>query len=101
MKLRNVLAHAFVISSFVVSTAYADTVVKVTLIDKMGTPDLSKPLGLGMGLKAHMSTAKMAININPKVPAPGHVRFDVTKLASNLVHEVIVSKITDRNGEEC
>lgn len=95
MKLRNAFVSAFLLSGLLVSAAHADTVVKVTLIDKMGTPDLSKPLGLGMGMKADMSAAKMGININPKTAAPGHVRFDVTNLASNLVHEVIIARISD------
>ncbi len=93
MKIRNVLAGALVVGSLVVSTAFAETVVKVTLIDKMGMPDLSKPLGLGMGMRADMSTAKMGININPKTAAPGNVRFEVTNLASNLVHEVVIAQI--------
>ncbi|MEI6533863.1 MAG: hypothetical protein WCN98_00875 [Verrucomicrobiaceae bacterium] len=97
MKIRNILASALVVGSLMASTAFAETVVKVTLIDKMGTPDLSKPLGLGMGMKADMSTAKMGININPKTAAPGNVRFDVTNLASNLVHEVLIAQITDEN----
>ena len=75
--------------------AQADTVVKVTLIDKMGTPDLSTPLGLGMGMHADMKQAKMGININPKNAATGNVRFDVTNLASNLVHEVLIARILD------
>jgi uncharacterized cupredoxin-like copper-binding protein len=97
MKLRNTLSCLFLVTSILAPAAFAETVVKVTLIDKMGTPDLSKPLGLGMGMKADMSSAKMGININPKVAAPGHVRFDVTNLASNLVHEVIIARITDES----
>ena len=97
MKLQNILRTACLFTGLFASTAVADTVVNVTLIDKMGTPDLSKPLGLGMGMKADMSMAKMGININPKVAAPGHVRFDVTNLASNLVHEVLVARVSDEN----
>lgn len=97
MKLQNVFAKAFVLTGLMATTAFAETLVKVTLIDKMGTPDFSKSLGLGMGMKADMSTAMMGININPKVAAPGQVRFDVTNLASNLVHEVIIARITDEN----
>ena len=97
MKLHNVFGTAFLLIGLTASAAFAETVVKVTLIDKMGTPDLSKPLGLGMGMKADMSMAKMGIAINPKLAAPGHVRFDVTNLASNLVHEVLVARISDDN----
>ena len=81
MKIRTVLAGALVVGSLVVSTAFAETVVKVTLIDKMGTPDLSKPLGLGMGMKADMSTAKMGININPKRP---HLAMCDSRLPTSL-----------------
>jgi len=97
MKLKYRLCTALFLTGLMATTAFAETVIKVTLIDKMGTPDLSKPLGLGMGMKADMSQAKMGINVNPKTALPGNVRFDVTNLASNLVHEVLVARITDEN----
>jgi uncharacterized cupredoxin-like copper-binding protein len=91
------IGKAVVFAALMATTAYAETVVKVTLIDKAGTADLSKSMGLGMGMKADMKTAKMGININPRAVPHGNVRFNVTNLASNLVHEVIVARISDEN----
>ena len=75
----------------------ADTSIRVTLIDKSGTADLGNMPALGMGMKADMKMAKMGININPKTVTHGYVKFDVTNLASNLVHEVLIARITDEN----
>ena len=72
--------------------AQADSLVRVTLIDKSGAADVSSPQ-LGMGMHADMSRAKMAINANPDRMRKGAVRFDVTNLASSIVHEVIVARI--------
>ena len=102
MKLRNYLGAGLILVSTLAfntqsSQANAEALVKVTLIDRMGTADLSKSLGLGMGMHADMKAAKMGINMNPKSADHGNVKFDVTNLASNLVHEVLISRITDEN----
>ena len=95
MKLSKTLASAALFTGLLAPAALAETVVKVTLIDKMGSGDLSKPLGLGMGMHAEMAQAKMGIAVNPKMATAGAVRFDVTNLASGLVHEVQVARIND------
>ncbi len=97
MKLKSALAALLFSMGMFTTLAQAETTVRVTLIDKAGADDLSKPLALGMGMKADMKMAKMGININPKSAARGAVRFDVTNLASNLVHEVLIAPITDEN----
>ncbi len=97
MTLRKSLVAAALAASLFAPAAFAETVVKVTLIDKMSGGDLSKPMGLGLGMKADMTTAPMGVAVNPKTAAPGAVRFDVTNLASSLVHEVQVARITDEN----
>ena len=97
MQLVKSLATAALLVSFSASTAFAETVINVTLIDKMGNGDLSKPLGLGIGMHGDMSQAKMGIAVNPKIATTGTVRFDVTNLASGLVHEVQVARINDEN----
>jgi uncharacterized cupredoxin-like copper-binding protein len=76
--------------------ATAETLVRVTLIDKSGAADSAAPR-LGMGMHADMSKAKMAISANPKQAKRGAVRFEVTNLASGIIHEVIVARITDEN----
>ena len=97
MKFLKIFGLAFALSTVMALAAQAETVVKVTLIDKIGAAGLSQSLGLGMGMHADMKQAKMGININPKVAAHGAVRFDVTNLASNLVHEVLIQRIADEN----
>ncbi len=97
MILTKSLASAALFTCLLAPAALAETVIKITLIDKMGSGDLSKPLGLGMGMHADMSLAKMGIAANPKTTTPGAVRFDVTNLASSLVHEFEVARITDEN----
>ena len=95
MKLIKALAGATLFTALFAPAALAETTVKITLIDKMGSGDLSKPLGLGMGMHADMAQAKMGIAANPKSALPGMVRFDVTNQASGLVHEVQVARIND------
>ena len=95
MTLHKTLAAAALAVSLFAPAASAESVIKVTLIDKLTSSDLSKPLGLGMGMKADMAKAPMGVAVNPKLASPGAVRLDVTNLASSLVHEVQVARITD------
>ena len=97
MKLTKNVAAVALFTTLLGPAAFAETTVKITLIDKMGSGDLSKPLGLGMGMHADMGQAKMGIAANPKSASPGMVRFDVTNLASGLVHEVEVARINDES----
>ena len=91
------LSKAIILSTLMATAAHAEAVVKVTLIDKVGTGDLNSTVALGLGMKGDMKMAKMGININPKSVAHGNVNFNVTNLASNLVHEVILARIKDEN----
>ena len=86
-----------VIAALTATAAYAEAVVQVTLIDKAGMAGLSKSMKLGMGMKGDMKNAKMAVNANPKVVTRGTVKFNVTNLASELVHEVILAEVNDEN----
>jgi uncharacterized cupredoxin-like copper-binding protein len=97
MKFSKTLTTAALFAGLLAPEALAETVVKVTLIDKLSSGDLSKPLNLGMGMHADMTKAPMGIAVNPKSATPGEVRLDVTNLASSLVHEVQVARITDEN----
>jgi uncharacterized cupredoxin-like copper-binding protein len=86
------------VSAFAVITpAAADAVVKVTLTDKGGTMDLSKSMGLGLGMHADMKAAIMGIGINPKAVPAGKVKFNVTNSSTATVHEMIVAPIADEN----
>ena len=72
MKLRKTFGAALLAASLFAPAALAETVIKVTLIDKLASGDLSKPLGLGMGMKANMSKAPMGVAVNPKNGDTGH-----------------------------
>ena len=96
----NILKRAggvLIITALTATAAYAEAVVQVTLIDKAGMAGLSKSMKLGMGMKGDMKSAKMAVNANPKVVSRGTVKFNVTNLASELVHEVILAEVNDEN----
>ena len=97
LKLLKRVGGVLIITALTATAAYAEAVVQVTLIDKAGTAGLSKPMKLGMGMKGDMKTAKMAVNANPKVVSRGTVKFNVTNLASELVHEVILAEVNDEN----
>ena len=96
MTMKHLLAMAFG-TAVLAGSAQADSLVRVTLIDKTGAAD-SSGLRLGMGMHADMSKAKMAVNANPKTAKRGAVTLNVTNLASGIVHEVIVAQIN--SGEE-
>ena len=97
LKLLKFIAGTIIVTSAMAMTARAEAVVNVTLIDKAGTSDLSKSANLGMGMKGDMKTAKMGININPMEVSHGNVKFNVTNLASTLVHEVILAQVADES----
>jgi len=96
-KLRKFMAGVAVFTSIMATSAHADSVVKVSLIDKTGAADMSQSMALGMGMKGDMSSAKMGIGTDRKVVDRGKVRFDIVNLASTLVHEVIVAPVIDEN----
>jgi uncharacterized cupredoxin-like copper-binding protein len=97
MKFKKAVGTVAMLAGLLASGAQAETVVKVTLIDKMANGDLSKPLGLGLGMHADMTKAPMGVAVNPKQTTPGNVRLDVTNLASSLVHELQIARINDDN----
>lgn len=97
LKMLKLMGGVAVITASMALAAHAESVVNVTLIDKAGSAGLSKSMNLGMGMKGDMKLAKMAINANPGAVSRGEVKFNVTNLASNLVHEVILARITDEN----
>lgn len=92
-----VISGVVVVAAAMSTTARAESIVNVTLIDRAGKADLSKSMNLGMGMKGDMKTAKMGVNVNPMVVSRGTVKFNVTNLASTLVHEVILAEVNDGN----
>jgi uncharacterized cupredoxin-like copper-binding protein len=76
-------------------SAQAEALVNVQLHDTGITTDLSKSMGLGMGMKADMSKAIMSISINPKSVLHGTMKFNVVNKSSNVIHEMILSPVAD------
>jgi len=97
LRLLKHIGGVLIITALTAIAAKAEAVVQVTLIDKAGAAGLSKSMNLGMGMKGDMKMAKMGVNINPMVVSRGTVKFNVTNLASTLVHEVILAEVNDEN----
>lgn len=71
--------------------------INVKLWDKAGNMDMSKNLGLGIGMNADMSKAVMGVEIDKKTIKAGKITFSVTNVSKDMVHELIVSPISDAN----
>ena len=65
-------AAALAVTAFLSGAALAEPVIKVTLIDKVGTSDSDLPM-LGMAMGGDMEKAKMAVTANPKTVRRGPV----------------------------
>ena len=77
--------------------AQAASVVKVSLWDKGGMMDMSKSMGLGMGMHGKMMMAIMGIKIDKETVPAGKVTFEVVNDSKETVHEMLVSPIADEN----
>ena len=75
--------------------SFAGTTINVKLADKGGTMDMSKGLGLGIGMHGDMKTAIMSVEIDKKTVKAGVVTFKVTNTSKETVHELIVSPINN------
>jgi uncharacterized cupredoxin-like copper-binding protein len=77
------------------SLAWAETAINVRLLDKGDGTDMSKMMGLGMGMNGDIEMAPMSITINNKQAAAGKVTFNVTNASKTMIHEMIVAPIKD------
>ena len=91
-----VIAVAFAAASSI--PALADFVVKALLLDKGGIMDMSKSMGLGMGMKADMNMAIMSIEIDQKSVPAGKVTFEVTNASKETIHEMLVAPVADEDA---
>ena len=91
-----VIAVAFAAASSV--AAHSDSFVKVSLLDKGGEMDLSRSMGLGMGMKADMKMAIMSIEIDQKSVPAGKVTFEVTNASKETIHEMLVAPVADESS---
>ncbi|MDP8996580.1 MAG: plastocyanin/azurin family copper-binding protein [Pseudomonadota bacterium] len=73
----------------------AGTTINVKLSDKGGTMDMSKGMGLGIGMHGDMKTAIMSIEIDKKTVKAGVVTFKVNNSSKDTIHELIVSPINN------
>ena len=71
--------------------------INVKLADVGGTMDMSKGMGLGIGMGGDMKKAIMSVEVDKKMVKAGRVTFNVTNISKETVHELIVSPITDAN----
>lgn len=76
-----------------ISSAHAAATVHVKLWDKGDQVDMSKNLGLGLGLKGDMSKATMGIDVDRKQVPAGKVTFVVRNAATSMIHEMLVAPI--------
>ena len=77
--------------------AMAGTTINVKLADKADGMDMSKNMGLGMGMKGDMKMAPMSIVTSNKFAVRGKVTFNVTNLSKTIIHEMLVAPIKDEN----
>ena len=71
------------------------TTINVKLADVGGAMDMSKSLGLGIGMGGDMKTATMSVEVDKKTVKFGRVTFNVTNISTETIHELIVSPIKD------
>jgi uncharacterized cupredoxin-like copper-binding protein len=75
--------------------AFADSVITVSLKDKGGTMDLSKSMGLGMGMKGDMKLAIMSVVLDKSTVPAGKITFKVKNVSKETVHEMILAPVKD------
>ncbi len=78
--------------------SFADSVINVSLADKGGMMDMSKNMGLGMGMMGKMDMAIMSVVVDQKTVPAGKVTFNVTNISKGTIHEMLVSPIKDENA---
>jgi uncharacterized cupredoxin-like copper-binding protein len=81
----------------VVTPAFADSTVKVSLWDKGGDMDMSKMMGMGMGMHGNMKMAMMGIDIDKKSVPAGKVTFEVTNASKETQHEMLVAPVASED----
>ena len=95
-----VAALALSLAASGVTTAWADSTVKVTLWDKgpdsvMMDEAHMGGMGMGMGMKhmGDMPMAMLGITIDQAEVPAGKVTFEVTNTSDNMIHELIVAPV--------
>lgn len=94
MKILKVLCLP-VVAIALATPGFAGTTINVKLWDNGGTMDMSKGMGLGIGMHGDMKTAIMGVDIDKKTVKAGVVTFAVKNASKETVHELIVSPINN------
>jgi uncharacterized cupredoxin-like copper-binding protein len=81
-------------ASAVSAPALADATINVKLADTGAMMDMSKMMGMGMGMHGDMHMAMMSIEVDQVSVPAGKVKFDVTNVSKDTVHEMLISPIS-------
>jgi uncharacterized cupredoxin-like copper-binding protein len=84
---------ALALATVPVVPAFADTTLKVSLWDKGGEMDMSKNMGMGVGMRADMKMAMMGVEVDKKTVPAGKVTFEVMNASKEMQHEMLISPI--------
>ena len=91
---RTISAIALLCSIATLTTpSYAGGSVNISLWDKEGPMDMSKNMGLGMGMHGNMMMAMMGIRATPTLLPQGKVKFKVTNNSKTVIHEMLIAPI--------
>ncbi len=88
-------AAALALALSALNPALADAVVKASLWDKGGDMDMSKNMGLGMGMRGKMHMAVMGIKTDHESVPAGKVTFEVTNDSKEVIHEMLVAPVAN------
>ena len=91
---RTISAIALLCSIATLTTpSYAGGSVNISLWDKEGPMDMSKNMGMGMGMHGNMMMAMMGIRATPTLLPQGKVKFKVTNNSKTVIHEMLIAPI--------
>jgi uncharacterized cupredoxin-like copper-binding protein len=97
MSLRFAIAVATAMVLAAPLPARADATIKVSLWDRGGMMDMSRNMGMGMGMHGKMHMAVMGIKIDKVAVPAGKVTFDVVNISTETLHEMLVAPVADEN----
>ena len=91
-KLAAVIAAVALVS--ISGSAFAASVIHVTLFDRGASAAMATDLGMTMG--GDKSKAVMNVAAAPAFARSGEVTFDVTNSSTDFIHEMLVVKVDDK-----
>jgi uncharacterized cupredoxin-like copper-binding protein len=86
---------ALALSLTLSAPASADALVKASLWDRGGEMDMSRNMGLGMGMHGKMHMAVMGIKTDHDSVPAGKVTFEVTNDSKDVIHEMLVAPVAN------